>query len=512
MSYNPNPSDFTGDYHQGCLENTRKQTLQSIYDWVNDIEKPNVFLLTGGAGTGKSTIATTVSREYRRRGQLGCRMFFGRGGSNSENILKTIVYSLAMHDQSIAKAIIEQTNQSGDLNPANLKQKFILLLRGPLSAVAANTSSPILIVLDAPDECYEYYIGGLVRNLIIKFLPTLPSNFRFLVTTRSKDVIPPFMPASPLNVHTLNLDHRWEEGKLDVHMYIKHELEIMRSSNTLIIPQNWKWDKGIQSLANTADGWFLWASSAIKFISEKKAGRSRRSKDLVEKKLDPFYRLKDLVEKKKTVDFNELYASILKNAFKWVEKTKEIFVGVFSFILFGKSQLSDESIDGILGTRTAPDVLINLRPLVVYEPGNPATIRHKSFRDYLVSCKSEPWYIDTDVQKAYIASKCFERMGRLLRRNICNLQSGFVLNADIPDLDNRVTQFIPPSLIYICCHWAHHLQDVPYSKELCSQLRSFAYNHLLFWFEVLSLTNTFNDHVGPALLLAIDWIGVSALC
>ena len=149
--------------------------------------------------------------------------------------------------------------------------------------------------------------------------------------------------------------------------------------------------------------------------------------------------------------------------------------------------------------------------MVVYEPGNPITIRHASFYDYLVSCKGMPWYIDPDVQKTYIASQCLERMGDLLRYNISNIPSSFVFNTDVPDIDNLVTRYIPPFLKYICCNWVYHLQDVPYSQELYCQLQSFVYNQLLFWFEVLSLTNTFNDHVGPTLLFAIHWVGVSAL-
>ena len=137
-------------------------------------------------------------------------------------------------------------------------------------------------------------------------------------------------------------------------------------------------------------------------------------------------------------------------------------------------------------------------------------IRHASFYDYLVSCKEMPWYIDADKQKSYIVSKCLERMGDLLRYNICNIPSSFVFNIDVPDIDNLVSRNIPPFLGYICCNWARHLQDISYSRKLHRQLRSFVYNQLLFWFEVLSLTSTFNDHIGPALLFAIQWVGVSA--
>ena len=218
-------------------------------------------------------------------------------------------------------------------------------------------------------------------------------------------------------------------------------------------------------------------------------------------KLNQFFSLVDIVKNGKRLDLNELYETILGNTLRWNEKVKETFVGVFSFILFGKSPLSDESINSILGINTTPGVLSYPRSLVVYEPGNPITIRHASFYNYLVSCKERPWYIDPYVQRAYIASKCLERMGDLLKHNICNLPSSSILNLDVPDIDNRVTRCIPPFLKYICCNWVHHLQDVSYSQELSSKLRFFVYNQILFWFEVLSLTSTFNRHVGPCIFI-----------
>ena len=492
-----NPSDFSGDDRSECLENTRKQTLQRIYDWVNTEGCPNILLLIGAAGAGKSTIATTVAGEYQKRGQLGCHMFFVRGKSDPGNVLQTIAYSLAMIKQPIAESLVESLRSSGNIVPSNLKTKFELLLQNPLSTVAANAGSPILIVLDALDECGTPKTRQKLVNVLYHGLPSLPSNYRFLVTARPEEDILPFASLSPLSVHTLELDHSTEENRRDVHTYIRYGLEELKTSNTFVIPQDWKWDECIQSLADTADGLFIWASTAIKFISEKKLGR--------------FQRLKNLVENRNTLDLSELYATILEDTFAWDEEEKEAFVRVFSFVLFGKLPLSDEYINGILGDDTALGILSYLRSLVAYEPGNPITIRHASFYDYLLSCKGRQWYIDADVQKTCIVSKCFERMTDLLKHDICNISSNFVLNTDVPDIDNRVTRCIPPFLKYICCNWFHHLQDVSYSRELCFQLRSFVYNQLLFWFEVLSLTNTFNNHVGPALLFTIEWVGVSAL-
>ncbi|PAV21525.1 nucleotide-binding-oligomerization-domain like receptor [Pyrrhoderma noxium] len=435
-----NPPEFSGNDRPDCLKGTRLQTLQSIDEWVNAEGYPNVLLLIGGAGTGKSTIATTVAGRYQRRSQLGCHIFFLRGSSDPGNVLESVAYSLAVYSQSIAESLVNQLKNKGNLGPSNLNTKFGILLQDSLSAVAADVGSPILIVLDALDECGTPETRQGLINALQHGLPSLPSNFRFLVTSRPEGDLLPFISLPPPRVHTLELDRKVEENKLDVYAYIKHELEILRSSPVFVIPQDWRWDEGVQSLADSADGLFIWASTAIKFISENKPGR--------------FGRLKNLVENGDTLDLNELYATILKNAFKW-----------------------DKEMEGTFESIPYPKFLWM------------------------------PWYIDPDVQKAYIASKCLERMEDSLRYNICNIPSSFVFNIDVPDIENLVSRYIPPSLKYICCNWAHHLQSVPYSRELCYKLRSFTHNQLLFWFEVLSLTSTFNDHVGPALLFAIEWVG-----
>ena len=122
------PSDFSGDGRPECLENTRKQTLEDIHDWANDKGGPNVLLLIGAAGTGKSTVATTVAGIYQRKGQLGCHLFFIRERSHPGNVLQTIAYLLAEYSQLIAKSLSEQLKKSGNLDSSNLKTKFDILL------------------------------------------------------------------------------------------------------------------------------------------------------------------------------------------------------------------------------------------------------------------------------------------------------------------------------------------------------------------------------------------------
>ncbi|PAV23025.1 WD40 domain containing protein [Pyrrhoderma noxium] len=190
-----NPSELTGDDRPECLENTRRETLQSIYRWADAREYPNVLLLIGAAGTGKSTIATTVAGMYQRKGRLGCHIFFQRGRSHPGNALQTIAYSLAVYNQSIAESLSEKLRSSGDIGPSSLKAKFEILLRSPLSIVSTKVRGLVLIVLDALDECGTLELRQSLLDVLRDHLPTLPANFRILITSRPDEDISPSSPS-----------------------------------------------------------------------------------------------------------------------------------------------------------------------------------------------------------------------------------------------------------------------------------------------------------------------------
>ena len=83
--------------------------------------------------------------------------------------------------------------------------------------------------------------------------------------------------------------------------------------------------------------------------------------------------------------------------------------------------------------------------------------------------------------------KSFSIMGRMLQFNICELETSYVANADVTDLDERIKGKIPESLRYSCLYWATHLTEV--NRESIAGLITGFLNslQLLYWFEVLSL-------------------------
>ncbi|KAF9645043.1 hypothetical protein BDM02DRAFT_3078734, partial [Thelephora ganbajun] len=81
-----------------CLRGTRETVLGKIESWVRDFEKPPVFWLNGFAGTGKSTIAKTVSEQVFADGKLGASFFCSRDFEDRSNlhlIFPTLAFQLA---------------------------------------------------------------------------------------------------------------------------------------------------------------------------------------------------------------------------------------------------------------------------------------------------------------------------------------------------------------------------------------------------------------------------------
>ncbi len=61
MQLDPVNQEALGD---GCLEKTRVNILKEATDWLEDAKAPNILWIVGAPGTGKSTIATKIARNF----------------------------------------------------------------------------------------------------------------------------------------------------------------------------------------------------------------------------------------------------------------------------------------------------------------------------------------------------------------------------------------------------------------------------------------------------------------
>ena len=303
-----------------CMEGTRVQVLGTINSWFQDRSLPNIFLLTGGVGTGKSTIARTIAQQYKRKGELGAYMFFIRGkiDTNATSttitnmVIQTIAYNLSCYNSKIAELVYAQIGDFEETLFPSSETLFEKFLSGPLRSYMTavnNEKTPMLVVLDALDECGDSNAQRDLSDFIVSKLSGLPSNFRFLITSRPEKGVNSLSQSTSSHLcEHMCLDPKSDDCKRDILKFIKHEMGRLRESGDILVEVDWSWDDNMVKFGDVADGLFIWASAAIKYIEEKE--------------VEQFEYLEDLIENSKTLskDLNYLYATVLRNAFSWRDR------------------------------------------------------------------------------------------------------------------------------------------------------------------------------------------------
>src|SRR5277367_638703 len=119
-----------------CLQNTRVDILKEIRAWADRQDERSIFWLNGLAGTGKSTIARTIAREYYGGKRLGASFFFSRGGgdvSHAGKFFTTIAVQLADKSPSLKRYICEAIAEHSDIGSQALRDQWHQLILEPLS-------------------------------------------------------------------------------------------------------------------------------------------------------------------------------------------------------------------------------------------------------------------------------------------------------------------------------------------------------------------------------------------
>ncbi|KAG6333113.1 hypothetical protein ID866_5979 [Astraeus odoratus] len=119
----------------------------------------------------------------------------------------------------------------------------------------------------------------------------------------------------------------------------------------------------------------------------------------------------------------------------------------------------------------------------------PVSPLHSSFYEFLQdSGRSGPFYVAEDKVHLNLAISSLQVMQHGLRFNICGLQSSYLKNTEVEDLEQRVKLCIPPHLSYSCRFFAHHIQKATLTPALGVEIQFFLRSqYVLFWLEALSL-------------------------
>ena len=139
------------------MPGTREDVLTLIKTWLDDLNECNIFWLSGSPGSGKTTIASTVVTDsHCFSGQL----FFCRDEAelrDPDNLWRRIALDLSLGFNDLGKCIAQALEtQKANIRGLDIAMQFEHLIAKPLQQVFGTSIKPLLIVVDALDECDSY--------------------------------------------------------------------------------------------------------------------------------------------------------------------------------------------------------------------------------------------------------------------------------------------------------------------------------------------------------------------
>lgn len=480
------PADMDASHRTGCMPGTRTSTTQFVMNWTLDLnDKRNVLWLYGLAGSGKSTLATTVANRLHDQGRLGTFVFFERDNTSRNDpsaVIRTIAYQLGLNQKKLRDAICDVIESQPNTAQFPLESQFrqfiirtrphtLLTKMHQFVAQGMKSSTPIVIVIDALDECGTPDQRASLLRVLSELTKEVPA-LRFLIASRPEpDIRGAF--ASQAHVLSYELDTSSDDTTHDISTYLYTRLNEIRVKSLGVQDQaSWPDARAIQQLAHRASGLFLWATSAVHFIDGYNPQKQLRliladdSNNGVENALD------------------EIYRTTLESAGEWNNSEfVQDFRSIMGIVLAGLKPLSAGAIDRLRGRgneqQSCARVISQLGSLITQQP----TVRllHPSFADFLWTrsrCVRGEWFFDQVTPHHELASRCIDRLNSVLKNNICNL------NLSLDPVDGS----LPEDVEYACVYWVEHICRVTDADSVLLQsIHVLLLRHLLHWLEAMSI-------------------------
>jgi hypothetical protein len=321
----------------------------------------------------------------------------------------------------------------------------------------------------------------LAKNLI-----RLPSNFRVVITSRPEHaIVSALVEAQSVEIKYMDDTELAAKTHKDILAFFQQRL----SSNEF---RNY-----VEALAVKAEGLFQWAAVASQLILDPPARFGYSNEKCINHLLEPSTNRhgQDLLD--------GLYKDVLEGYFT-DEEARDLFRSVVGQLITSIEPLtirsliplrqhasydkdSGAAVTGII--RRLGSLLSNVNSS---DKNLPIIPLHTSFRDFLTNKdKSGDFYIGVRDVHHEVAHSCLNLLLDPLdglKFNMCKLETSYLANDDVEDLNTRVDQHIPPALLYACRFWDDHLKHTDFKMDLFGKIETLFKEKFLFWLEALSLS------------------------
>jgi len=494
---------------RGCLRGTRETVLSEIELWISDYNSSPVFWLNGLVGTGKSTIAQTISERSFADGLLGASFFCSRDFKDRSNlhfVFPTLAFQLAHSYPTFRSILIPLLQSNPDIEHESLYNQMEKLIVGPLRLAGIST----VIVIDALDECKDEESSSVILSVLGRFVNQIP-RVKFFITGRPEARIKTGFRL-PLLVDSTNIfvlhDVHPSLINNDIWLFLKHELSELAQQRQI---DGWPSSQDLDMLCHRAAGLFVYAVATVKFLDSKARLPTQQLKTIVGLPDCTGHEGKTRFNSNMTLD--SLYTSILQMAFG--EEGPDVHHKVHSTIgaiVTLVNPLPPSGIAELIDLDPAEVILLLtlVQSLLVLseELNQPVKPFHKSFTDFITDpsrCTDTRFCISIGHLHSELAINCLRVMNDRLEKNLLSLPD-YALNSEVEDLEARISSCIGVALQYACQSWHIHLTraggDV---ASVVSRLYVFLKEKFLAWLEVVSVLGTTRGAI-VALETLMHWL------
>jgi hypothetical protein len=387
---------------------------------------------------------------------------------------------------------------------------------GPLSKLNGSESQPLyILVVDALDECDGDKDIRTILYLLAEVRSLETVRLRVFLTSRPEIPIRHGFYQMPDAEHQDFILHNISQRIVnhDITVFLEYNLKIIRQERSL--GAAWPGEDAVLTLVQKANGLFIYAATACRFIHE--------GKSLAIKRLDTLARSTTNTATAPEKHLNEIYMTVLKHSISpeyTDDEKKDVYSmlrQVLGSIVLLFSPLSTHSLSELLhiagnGVDQAVEDLHSVLD-VPKESTRLIRLHHPSFRDFLLNrdrCNDPNLWVDEKIAHENLANNCIQLMSRALEQHICGVKAPGTLVTDVGR--HKVEQSIPPEVQYACLYWIQHLEKSGAQLQDGDQVHHFLQTHLLHWLEALGWMGKASEGVYAITslesLTTVGWLAV----
>ncbi|KAG8810497.1 hypothetical protein FRC17_002913, partial [Serendipita sp. 399] len=472
-SEGPSPRTVYGNKVEVCEEGTRTEILAMIRRWASDVgSEKQILWLSDAAGTGKSTIAATMAKEWHAKRMLAGRFLFSPNDvkeRTTENFCLRIAEDI-MVNQAALSGVVRMAIKETPCDHFSFDQQFERLLAEPLQRHTGAHS--LCIVIDALDNCDDRQERRHLLRLLKRHLPSMKHVKTFLTSRPVQDIFDELEGCPLVDGHKRPLSHVQNYAQQDIQLYVEKRL----SENPLISIDHRR------MIVLQSGGLFLYAATMCRMIENERRRKVPAILDALTMKQPP----KALENK-----MDELYLSVLKQA--CLEETDMLLMEVLSMIIIAFQPLSTNTLRVYLpGNDQVADILHDLGAVLkMGDEDAPINVLHPTFREFLLSNKERAhgFFVDTAASHERIVYSCLDTLERSLRYNILQFEDPDHLglrNTDVPDVDQLLASRVDAATHYASVYWPRHAMASARRPTLWIRIFDFLGRSFLNWVELMS--------------------------